>query len=127
MCQRWTLLTRGQFIRLAHSSRSKQEVTQSMSKRNCQDSTHKGRSFFGHFKDECPYWNAKDIEELGELVARYTKYYNYERRMWDKGPHDASQYETVSSGRRRRLNSRSIRKGRRKVSADEEEAAQRGH
>ena len=45
----------------------------------------RSESFFGHFKDECPYSECKDIEELRELVARYAEYYNYERRMWDKG------------------------------------------
>ena len=64
---------------------SKRGYTQSMSKRgNCQDNAPQ-ESFFGHFKDECPYSECKDIEELRELVARYAEYYNYERRMWDKG------------------------------------------
>ena len=50
-------------------------------------------SFFGHFKDECPYSECKDIEELRELVARYAEYYNYERRMWDKGRMTPVEYE----------------------------------
>ncbi len=32
-------------------------------------------------------------EELRELVARYAEYYNYERRMWDKGRMTPVEYE----------------------------------
>ena len=72
---------------------SKRGYTQSMSKRgNCQDNAPQ-ESFFGHFKDECPYSECKDIEELRELVARYAEYYNYERRMWDKGRMTPVEYE----------------------------------
>lgn len=73
---------------------SDRDYTQSsMSKRgNCQDNTPQ-ESFFGHFKDECPYSKCKDIEELRELVARYSEYYNYERRMWDKGRMMPIEYE----------------------------------
>ena len=35
----------------------------------------------------------QDIEELRELVARYAEYYNYERRMWDKGRMTPVEYE----------------------------------
>lgn len=44
-------------------------------------------------KLECPYSECKDIEELKELVARYAEYYNYERRMWDKGRMTPVEYE----------------------------------
>ena len=106
---------------------SKRGYTQSMSKRgNCQDNAPQ-ESFFGHFKDECPYSECKDIEELRELVARYAEYYNYERRMWDKGRMTPVEYEQYLLAMNEAEFSLYIAKGRRKVSADERKSCPTSH
>lgn len=52
---------------------------QSMSRRgNCWDNSSM-ESFFGHFKDECPYRSCQSLEELRCLVSEYAIYYNTER------------------------------------------------
>lgn len=52
---------------------------QSMSRRgNCWDNSSM-ESFFGHFKDECPYAKCQNIEELRQLVNEYVVYYNTQR------------------------------------------------
>lgn len=52
---------------------------QSMSRRgNCWDNSSM-ESFFGHFKDECPYEKCQTLEELRRLVNEYAFYYNTER------------------------------------------------
>lgn len=52
---------------------------QSMSRRgNCWDNSSM-ESFFGHFKDECPYEKCQNLEELRQLVNEYVVYYNTER------------------------------------------------
>ncbi len=52
---------------------------QSMSRRgNCWDNSSM-ESFFGHFKDECPYEECQNLEELRQLLNEYVFYYNTER------------------------------------------------
>lgn len=52
---------------------------QSMSRRgNCWDNSSM-ESFFGHFKDECPYQDCRTLEELDRLLQDYKEYYNTER------------------------------------------------
>ncbi len=56
---------------------------QSMSRRgNCWDNAVQ-ESFFGHFKDECPYEKCNTLEELISVVNDYVNYYNYERGLWN--------------------------------------------
>ncbi|MCQ2510899.1 MAG: IS3 family transposase [Lachnospiraceae bacterium] len=58
-------------------------LKQSMSKRgNCWDNAPQ-ESFFGHFKQECPYEQCDSVEELQKMLARYMEYYNNERKQWD--------------------------------------------
>lgn len=60
------------------------EMVQSMSRKaNCIDNAPV-ESFFGHFKDEIDYKDCKTIEELGELIENYIRYYNHERAQWNK-------------------------------------------
>ncbi|MCQ2511643.1 MAG: IS3 family transposase, partial [Lachnospiraceae bacterium] len=55
-------------------------LEQSMSKRgNCWDNAPQ-ESFFGHFKQECPYEQCDSVEELHKMLARYMEYYNNERK-----------------------------------------------
>lgn len=59
-------------------------LVQSMSRRgNCWDNAPQ-ESFFGHFKDECPYKECKTLEELRDKIGQYRVYYNEERRMWER-------------------------------------------
>lgn len=52
---------------------------QSMSRRgNCWDNSSM-ESFFGHFKDECPYQECRTLDDLRSLVSEYAFYYNEER------------------------------------------------
>ena len=68
-------------------------LQQSMSKKgNCWDNATQ-ESFFGHFKDECPYEKCQDIEDLKKKVAEYEDYYNNERGMWDRGRMTPVEYE----------------------------------
>lgn len=60
------------------------EMMQSMSRKaNCIDNAPV-ESFFGHFKDEVEYKDAKTIEELRQIIDNYIRYYNYERAQWSK-------------------------------------------
>ena len=68
-------------------------LNQSMSKKgNCWDNATQ-ESFFGHFKDECDYQACETIEELKEMVAKYSEYYNNERGMWEKRRMTPVEYE----------------------------------
>ena len=68
-------------------------LNQSMSKKgNCWDNATQ-ESFFGHFKDECDYQACKTVEELEEIVAEYSDYYNNERGMWEKNRMTPAEYE----------------------------------
>ncbi len=55
---------------------------QSMSRRgNCIDNA-KIETFFGHFKDECLYNKAKNLNEVIEIISTYMNYYNNKRYQW---------------------------------------------
>jgi len=57
-------------------------VNQSMSRRgNCIDNA-KMETFFGHFKDECPYNEANNLNEVIKIVNTYMNYYNNKRYQW---------------------------------------------
>ena len=57
-------------------------IVQSMSRRgNCLDNA-KMETFFGHFKDECDYQQAKNYNELYKIVDNYMRYYNCKRYQW---------------------------------------------
>lgn len=58
-------------------------ITQSMSRKgNCIDNAPV-ESFFGHLKDDVDYMDAKDFNELKEIIGEYINYYNNERYQWD--------------------------------------------
>lgn len=58
-------------------------ITQSMSRKgNCLDNAPI-ESFFGHLKDDANYSEAKNFNELKEIVGGYINYYNNERYQWD--------------------------------------------
>jgi len=60
------------------------EMLQSMSRKaNCIDNAPV-ESFFGHFKDEVDYKDARTFEELRQLIDNYIRYYNHERAQWGK-------------------------------------------
>ena len=68
-------------------------MVQSMSRRgNCWDDAAQ-ESFFGHFKDECPYKDAENDEELAAMLADYSDYYNNERKQWTRKRMTPVQYE----------------------------------
>ena len=69
-------------------------MEQSMSKRgNCWDNACQ-ESFFGHFKDECKYTAAQSMDELKQIVADYSVYYNAERCQWNRNRMTPLEYET---------------------------------
>ena len=73
-------------------------LIQSMSRRgNCLDNSPQ-ESFFGHFKDECPYKNCRDLEELQTTIDAYRVYYNEERHMWDRMQMTPAAYEEYLKG-----------------------------
>lgn len=41
-------------------------------------------SFFGHMKDELDYKSCNTFEELSLKVDEYMRYYNYERKQWNR-------------------------------------------
>lgn len=68
-------------------------LAQSMSRRgNCWDNAPQ-ESFFGHFKDECPYKECRTLEELRDKIDQYRVYYNEERRMWDRNRMTPAEFE----------------------------------
>ena len=73
-------------------------MVQSMSRRgNCWDDAAQ-ESFFGHFKDECPYKDAESDEELAAVLADYSDYYNNERKQWARKRMTPVQYEEYLRG-----------------------------
>ena len=69
-----------------------------MSRRgNCLDNSPQ-ESFFGHFKDECPYKNCRDLEELQATIDAYRVYYNEERHMWNRMQMTPAAYEKYLKG-----------------------------
>ena len=68
-------------------------LIQSMSRRgNCWDNAPQ-ESFFGHFKDECRYYECKTLAELRCAVHEYGVYYNQDRRMWARKHMTPIEYE----------------------------------
>lgn len=60
------------------------KMEQSMSRKgNCIDNAPI-ESFFGHMKDELMYKSCSSIEELSLCIKSYMKYYNYERKQWNR-------------------------------------------
>ena len=66
---------------------------QSMSKRgNCQDNAPM-ESLFGHFKDECDYYECSSIDEVISRVNNYVDYYNNRRPQWNRNKMTPIEYE----------------------------------
>ena len=66
---------------------------QSMSKRgNCQDNASM-ESLFGHFKDECDYYECSSIDEVISRVNNYVDYYNNRRPQWNRNKMTPIEYE----------------------------------
>lgn len=60
------------------------KMVQSMSgKGSCIDNASI-ESFFGHMKDELDYKLCKTFKELNLKIDEYMRYYNYERKQWNK-------------------------------------------
>jgi putative transposase len=60
------------------------KMIQSMSgKGNCIDNAPI-ESFFGHLKDEIDYKFCKTFEELRLVISEYMRYYNQERKQWER-------------------------------------------
>jgi transposase InsO family protein len=60
------------------------KMIQSMSgKGNCIDNAPI-ESFFGHMKDELDYQSRKTFEELRLAIEEYMRYYNQERKQWER-------------------------------------------
>jgi len=60
------------------------KMIQSMSgKGNCIDNAPI-ESFFGHMKDEIDFQSCKTLEELRLVIEEYMRYYNHERKQWER-------------------------------------------
>ena len=60
------------------------KMIQSMSgKGNCIDNAPI-ESFFGHMKDELDYKSCKTFDELRLVIEKYMRYYNQERKQWER-------------------------------------------
>jgi len=60
------------------------KMIQSMSgKGNCIDNAPI-ESFFGHLKDELEYQSCKTFEDLRLVIEEYMRYYNHERKQWER-------------------------------------------
>lgn len=60
------------------------KMIQSMSRKgNCIDNAPI-ESFFGHLKDDIDYKSCKAFEQVHSLIKEYVRYYNNERRQWDR-------------------------------------------
>lgn len=60
------------------------KMIQSMSgKGNCIDNAPI-ESFFGHLKDELDYQLCKTFDELHLIIEEYMRYYNQERKQWER-------------------------------------------
>jgi transposase InsO family protein len=59
-------------------------MVQSMSRKgNCTDNAPI-ESFFGHMKDELEYQHCKTLDELRRIIDAYMRYYNCERKQWQR-------------------------------------------
>ncbi|QVK18488.1 IS3 family transposase [Mycoplasmatota bacterium] len=69
-------------------------IIQSMSRKgNCLDNA-KMETFFGHFKDECEYYDATDIKSLRFILNDYMNYYNHKRYQWTLKKMAPAQYRS---------------------------------
>jgi putative transposase len=60
------------------------KMIQSMSRKGkCIDNAPT-ESFFGHMKDDIEMKGCKTYEEVKLIISEYMRYYNYERRQWDR-------------------------------------------
>jgi putative transposase len=60
------------------------KMIQSMSRKGkCIDNAPT-ESFFGHMKDDIDLRGCKTYEEVKLIISGYMRYYNYERRQWDR-------------------------------------------
>jgi putative transposase len=60
------------------------KMIQSMSRKgNCIDNSPI-ESFFGHMKDELNYKSCKSFDELRLEIGEYMRYYNQERKQWER-------------------------------------------
>ncbi len=67
-------------------------LVQSMSgKGNCIDNAPI-ESFFGHMKDELDYRSCASLEELRSRIEEYMRYYNCERKQWNRNKMSPVQY-----------------------------------
>lgn len=60
------------------------KMVQSMSRKGCCIDNAPIESFFGHMKDELDYKSCKTFEELRLAVEEYMRYYNQERKQWER-------------------------------------------
>jgi transposase InsO family protein len=68
------------------------KMEQSMSRKgNCIDNAPI-ESFFGHMKDELEYKSCSSIEELYLCIQSYMKYYNNERKQWNRNKMSPVEY-----------------------------------
>lgn len=68
------------------------KIDQSMSRKgNCIDNAPI-ESFFGHMKDELEYKSCSSIEELYLCIQAYMKYYNNERKQWNRNKMSPVEY-----------------------------------
>lgn len=67
-------------------------ITQSMSRKgNCIDNAPI-ESFFGHMKDELEYEKCTSYKELYLAIENYMRYYNHERKQWNRNRMTPVQY-----------------------------------
>jgi transposase InsO family protein len=59
-------------------------MIQSMSGKGCCIDNAPIESFFGHMKDELDYKLCKTFEELRLVIEEYMRYYNQERKQWER-------------------------------------------
>ena len=60
------------------------KMIQSMSGKGCCIDNAPIESFFGHMKDELDYKLCKTFEELRLVIEEYMRYYNQERKQWER-------------------------------------------
>ncbi len=60
------------------------KMIQSMSRKGCCIDNAPIESFFGHLKDELDYTFCRTFEELRLEIEKYMRYYNQERKQWER-------------------------------------------
>ena len=68
------------------------KMVQSMSRKGTCIDNAPIESFFGHMKDELDYKRCKTFDELHLKIEEYMRYYNYERKQWDREKMTPVQY-----------------------------------